>query len=196
MGSNTDSARWRRSCLRARSSASLVAAGPADNSANVMDEIANSFGNASRGMRCRSMTTEVSSNPTANCLGTWLIALINEGVQIIAEALGIDGRCPSEYLQHSVGLNTTLSAQRPQLSHRLRVTRHDECLTFIKCPHDAAAVVPKFTLADDLAHLHSVAPRATPWEIQPPGSSPRSRSSFPSPAGLEGLHALRGGRTG
>src|SRR5947208_9694445 len=76
----------------ARSAASDVACGPAASSARVTADTASSIGKSIGSIRSSSITTDVSSIPRGwRSSRTWRWVLVHEGVDVCAEAFGLDG---------------------------------------------------------------------------------------------------------
>lgn len=82
--------------------------------------------------------------------------------------MGIDRRRPGEELCNQPLINVPLAPERQNLPDRDAVPGQNEALPIIQRAHDAATVVAEFPLTDDLAHLPTVAPCATPCIAQLP----------------------------
>ncbi len=176
-GSNAASARCSRSCLRARSATSWVAAGPAASSAIVTAETATCAGSCS-GCNCsRSMTTDVSSRPTTARSGTRLDLLIDADIKVLPEPLPADRWSTTEDVDDCTGVDEATTPQRAKFAHRFCPTGHDVGMSLVQPAHDAPAVIAQLPLTDLLAHLPIVAPGATRIDSShPPRRTPSGQS--------------------
>src|SRR2546423_14422623 len=129
----------------------------------VMALTARSRGRSDASIFCRSITTDVSTNPRAGraALGTRSRILRRDAVEIIAEPLGVNARSAPEQGDSGFGTNKAMTTQRRQFSNGTTVARNHEGLAFVKLPHDLAALVAEFSLGDLPTHSATVARRAT-----------------------------------
>ena len=121
-------------------------------------------------MMSRSTTTEVSSRPAAGRSATRIYALIHRVVQVLTKPSTVHPGSFTEEFSDQASVHEPTAPQRPQLTDRHGVARHDEGSTFPEGAHDPAAVVAQFPLTDHLTHPPTVAPRAT---VPRCGNSPR-----------------------
>ena len=107
------------------------------------------------------MTTDVSSRPAPRGSGTGIDALVRRGVEILDEPLTVDRGRSAEDRRHHRTVNQTMATQRPQLTDRDGVTRHDKGAAGVQFTHDPPAVVAQLSLANRLRHDPTVARSAT-----------------------------------
>ena len=67
--------------------------------------------------------------------------LLDENVDIRAEAVGIDARRPGQDLHRNIGRHELTLPQRCQLTDRYAVTGNDKALATIERAHDLSALV-------------------------------------------------------
>src|SRR5919108_2595910 len=152
-GSNVASARWRRSCRRARSSGSAVAYGPAASSAMVITLTAASTGSRAGSSVSRSMITEVSRMPRwgrSSATRRWV--LVRTGVEVRAESLVVDARRGPEQGDGGLRGDEAMTSERAELAHGDAVARDDERLPCVESAHDLPAGIAEFSLRDLPGH--------------------------------------------
>lgn len=157
-GSNVASVRCSRSWRFARSAISLVACGPAANSASVTAEIAISIGSWLGSISGKSMSTEVSISPRgARSSAAGRDILVNHCVDIFAKAPRSNPRRSSERRQHGFGSHEGALPQRAQLSDRYTVACDDKRPSSVEVTHNAPALIAKLSLCNSPRHVHIVA---------------------------------------
>src|SRR6266516_6372070 len=85
--------------------------------------------------------------------GTGSRVLVEQRVEIVAEALEVDRRCARERRDCGVGGYEAALSQRRQLSDRHSASGDDERFSAVERPHDLAALVAQFSLSDLASHL-------------------------------------------
>jgi hypothetical protein len=127
------------------------------------------------------MTTEVSTNPLAiGDSATGRRVLIEDGVQVGPEPLGIYWYRLREHRQHRISRHQAMSPKRDQFAHGHAVAGHNERLPRVERTHDGATVVPQLPLGDFASHRPIVAPalrcgegatyHQRPWWCQSPNA--------------------------
>jgi hypothetical protein len=155
-GVNVASTSCNRSCLRDLSITSLVACGPAANSARLIAAIAISSGRFVASIRSNCTNTDVSMSPRT-CLGTRLHAGAGERVEILPQPLEINGGRSAKRRNGCVRRHKVPSQQWRQLANRYPVSRYDKGTAGVQLAHDGTAVVPQRPLRYFTWHSHSVA---------------------------------------
>src|SRR5437870_5665528 len=119
----------------------------------VRAETATVAGREAASIRSRSMTAEVSRRPRSRrASATGSRILIDQGVEVAAEARALDSRRGAKRRHHVRGRNELPPRKRSKLADRHPVARHDKGLSAIQRPHDLAAAVAQLTLGDGLCH--------------------------------------------
>src|SRR5205814_675457 len=139
----TASARWSRSCRRARSSGSSVVCGPAASSAMVSAPTATSKGSCDASSASRSMITDVSATPRGGRgrSATRGGILISHGVEVGPAALIVDAWCGPEYGDRGLGGDEAMAPERGELADGNAIAGDDEGLPLVELAHDLSAVV-------------------------------------------------------
>ena len=102
--------------------------------------------------------TDLSSRPRE---GSGIHGLVGRRVQIGSQSVGVHtGRMFGRHRQHRAR-NESARRNRPQLSDRYPVTRHDESLPRLHLPQDGAGIVAQLSLSDCSLHREQCSTRST-----------------------------------
>ncbi len=72
--------------------------------------------------------------------------MLDQAVEVLAQAGVIDRGCAGEGGQDSVAIDDLTRARRAQLTNRHTVAGHSEALASVECAHDVATLVPELAL--------------------------------------------------
>ena len=133
-GLQVEAAHCSLSCRLALSFSSSVACGPADSSARVTEEIADSSGSSDASSRSWSMRTEVSRSPL---VGSAIYGVIHYCVDIRTKPIAVDSRSSCRGISNGCSRNEPSRRNRPELGDRHAVARDDDSLTRLHFPQNS-----------------------------------------------------------
>lgn len=115
-------------------------------------------GRRSVGRTSRSITTDVSSNPSGSPSETRIDTLRHSAVHIFAELFTVDSwRDLEDFADHD-GIDKSPTSHRTLFADWFGMAHHDISPTLVQSAHNATTVVAQFSLTYLLGHIDLVSP--------------------------------------